>query len=293
MARHCATRSRHLSPSLAQAAVLKLGQIAVTGTTATAVTQETWSNQEADAVAAEQATVRVTYTLRWDAAAGRWLIEEDARRPSPELARRLAEQLAIDPVQRTRFIQVARGERGVSWLPNPEQLHNRAARAGQLPHSLASLVGRDHALNDLRALAVRDGVRLLTMTGPGGTGKTRLALQLAAELAEMIANTHCFRQLETIREYASQLLAASGEQTAIQQRHARFFCALASETATQSKQRSATNWHRLLAADYDNLHAALAWSVASADDPSSALRLATALRWFWLSDHRPLSEGFH
>ncbi len=48
----------------------------VNGANATIVTQETWSNQEAGAVAPEQATVRVTYTLRWDAAAGRWLIVE-------------------------------------------------------------------------------------------------------------------------------------------------------------------------------------------------------------------------
>jgi hypothetical protein len=51
-----------------------IGAITVNGDTATAVTQETWSNQEAGAVAPEQAAVRVTSTLRWDVAAGRWLI---------------------------------------------------------------------------------------------------------------------------------------------------------------------------------------------------------------------------
>lgn len=56
-----------------------IGAITVNGDTATAVTQETWSNQEAGAVAPEQATVRVTYTLRWDAAAGRWLIVETSQ----------------------------------------------------------------------------------------------------------------------------------------------------------------------------------------------------------------------
>jgi hypothetical protein len=51
-----------------------VGPITIVGTTATVVTQETWSNQEAGAVAPEQATVRVTYTLHWDASADRWLI---------------------------------------------------------------------------------------------------------------------------------------------------------------------------------------------------------------------------
>jgi hypothetical protein len=48
-----------------------IGEITVNGDTMTAVTQETWSNQEAGTVAPEQATVRVTYTLRWDATARR------------------------------------------------------------------------------------------------------------------------------------------------------------------------------------------------------------------------------
>ncbi|MBP1468424.1 hypothetical protein EYB53_022115 [Candidatus Chloroploca sp. M-50] len=56
-----------------------IGAITVNGDTATAVTQETWSNQEAGAVAPEQATVRVTYTLRWDAVAGRWLIVDTSQ----------------------------------------------------------------------------------------------------------------------------------------------------------------------------------------------------------------------
>jgi hypothetical protein len=56
-----------------------IGQISVAGTTATVVTQETWSNQEAGAIAPEQATVRVTYTLHWEAATGQWLIVESSQ----------------------------------------------------------------------------------------------------------------------------------------------------------------------------------------------------------------------
>ena len=47
----------------------------------------------------------------------------------------------------------------------------------RLPHPLTSFIGREAELHELgRALA---GTRLLTLTGPGGCGKTRLALQLA------------------------------------------------------------------------------------------------------------------
>lgn len=55
-----------------------IGAIAINGDTATTITQETWSCQEAGAVAPEQATVRVTCTLRCDAA-GRWLIVTSER----------------------------------------------------------------------------------------------------------------------------------------------------------------------------------------------------------------------
>lgn len=58
-----------------------IGTITANDDTATAVTQETWSNQETDAVAPEQATVRVTYTLLWEAKVGRRLIVETSQMP--------------------------------------------------------------------------------------------------------------------------------------------------------------------------------------------------------------------
>jgi predicted ATPase/DNA-binding CsgD family transcriptional regulator len=52
---------------------------------------------------------------------------------------------------------------------------------GNLPRQLTSFIGRERELQDLRGLLERS--RLLTLTGPGGSGKTRLGLQLAAEVA--------------------------------------------------------------------------------------------------------------
>jgi hypothetical protein len=74
-----AERQRRNAPHRSILVRWGIGAITVNGDTATAVTQETWSNQEAGAVAPEQATVRLTSTLRWDAAAERWLIVEPAR----------------------------------------------------------------------------------------------------------------------------------------------------------------------------------------------------------------------
>jgi hypothetical protein len=76
-----AERQRRNAPHRSILVRWGIGAITVNGDTATAVTQETWSNQEAGAVAPEQATVRVTYTLRWDAVAGRWLIVDTSQMP--------------------------------------------------------------------------------------------------------------------------------------------------------------------------------------------------------------------
>jgi predicted ATPase/class 3 adenylate cyclase len=50
-----------------------------------------------------------------------------------------------------------------------------------LPRPASSFVGREREVDDVTAL-LRDGARLLTLTGPGGTGKTRLSIEAAAEL---------------------------------------------------------------------------------------------------------------
>ena len=53
-----------------------------------------------------------------------------------------------------------------------------------LPVPATAFLGRDQELVEVRELLTANGTRLLTLTGPGGTGKTRLALQAAAESAE-------------------------------------------------------------------------------------------------------------
>ncbi|MGQ0548739.1 MAG: ATP-binding protein [Armatimonadota bacterium] len=55
-------------------------------------------------------------------------------------------------------------------------------RLTNLPIQLSSFVGRDREIADLKEIVPR--TRLITLTGPGGTGKTRLALQVAAELTD-------------------------------------------------------------------------------------------------------------
>jgi predicted ATPase/class 3 adenylate cyclase len=96
-----------------------------------------------------------------------------------------------------------------------------------------------------------------------------------------------FLMLETIREYAAEKLAASGDAKEVRHRHAAFFTGLAEE-AYKRRFDAEAEWSERLELDHDDLRAALDW--LAANDPHSALALAGALGWFWLS-HGHLAEG--
>ena len=85
------------------------------------------------------------------------------------------------------------------------------ARPNNLPTQLTSFVGREAELEEAGRLLAAN--RLLTLTGPGGTGKTRLSLQVAANAADDYPDGIFFVALETVREpalVATRLLSAVG-----------------------------------------------------------------------------------
>ena len=68
-----------------------------------------------------------------------------------------------------------------------------------LPRPASSFVGREKEVADIRSM-LGDGVRMLTLTGPGGTGKTRLAIESAAELVSEFRNGVFWVDLATLRD---------------------------------------------------------------------------------------------
>lgn len=72
----------------------------------------------------------------------------------------------------------------------------------RLPVPLTSLLARDREIADVGALLGRPDVRLLTLTGPGGVGKTRLAIAVANAIAGRYDHRVAFGDLAPLRDMA-------------------------------------------------------------------------------------------
>lgn len=141
-------------------------------------------------------------------------IESDERRPSRQIAELLAQHLEIPAGQRPLFFKVARQEKGIQnldWLPSQgipglslgsisdpaqertapvyEQLKNN------LPFPPTPLVGREHEISMVLQQLRNPACRLLTLTGPGGVGKTRLALEVASKSCDVFEHGVTFVSL--------------------------------------------------------------------------------------------------
>jgi len=102
--------------------------------------------------------------------------------PRPDTVALLAQALNLAPPERAALIAAARPRLVPTLLPHaaaatppPSRLH-----IPPLPVSLTTFIGREREVSSLRDRLLDPRTRLLTLTGPGGTGKTRLALEVAA-----------------------------------------------------------------------------------------------------------------
>jgi predicted ATPase/DNA-binding SARP family transcriptional activator len=99
-------------------------------------------------------------------------------------ARRVfTEELGIDPGLRLREMERSVLQQDASLAAPTSNGHRRIRqRLDNLPTELTPLVGRDAELKEVCSMYAAEGCRLVTLTGSGGTGKTRLALAAAAKL---------------------------------------------------------------------------------------------------------------
>jgi predicted ATPase/DNA-binding XRE family transcriptional regulator len=120
---------------------------------------------------------------------------ERGRRTHPyfETVRLLADALALEDEERAALMAAARGDEASHDSPVVDHATN-------LPSPLTSLVGRADDVLAVRELLQWRGVRLVTLTGPGGVGKTRIALQVAAELGPAFPGGRAFVPLAALRE---------------------------------------------------------------------------------------------
>jgi len=119
-------------------------------------------------------------------------------RPYLETVRRLSEALGLDPAAQAELAGAARALR-----PSPSSVPattvNAELGAATLPIPLTPLVGREREILELVDL-LRGGARLVTLTGPGGIGKTRVAIAVAQAVSDHFVSGIAFVSLATITD---------------------------------------------------------------------------------------------
>jgi predicted ATPase/DNA-binding SARP family transcriptional activator len=110
--------------------------------------------------------------------------------------RTMVEELGVEPGKDHQELERAILNQDASLdLPSAGPATSR-----HLPASSSSLVGREVELAQLHALASRDDVRLVTISGAGGSGKTRVALELARSADPHFANGAAFVELAPVHD---------------------------------------------------------------------------------------------
>ncbi len=122
------------------------------------------------------------------------LVEQDL--PEGVSLRDLGEHLLRDFEQSMPLYQLV-----IAGLPADfPPLKTRDSRSDNLPVQPTLLIGREHEVAAVVQLLRREDVGLVTLTGPGGTGKTRLGIQIAWELRDEFGEGICFVSFASVSD---------------------------------------------------------------------------------------------
>jgi predicted ATPase/DNA-binding XRE family transcriptional regulator len=109
-------------------------------------------------------------------------IEAEERHPSTQIVEQLAEIFDIPPDERKAFLHFARGD----WQSAPTEIKqwlpwhpSTDSPASNLPARLTSLIGREKEITNVFEYLSKEDIRLVTLIGPPGIGKTRLSTEVA------------------------------------------------------------------------------------------------------------------
>ena len=127
------------------------------------------------------------------------LLDSSSSEPQSPVLRDLGEHRFKDLAVAERVFQLGEGE-----FPQIRSLHR-----SNLPVPATAFLGRERELAEVVGLLSREDVRLVTLTGPGGTGKTRLALQAAAEVSGSFPDGVWWVPLSPLRDPALLLPAVA------------------------------------------------------------------------------------